>query len=399
VIDPKQVSAVLVTHNNVDLTEILASIKEAGIDDIVVWDNEQRRDMSCYGRYAGIAEAKNPYIFQQDDDLVAPVADILAAYDPVVDRHSIVANNRADEEWLLTAMGVVFHRDLADCFSDYIARYCHDDDDWADFCRVSDVVFAYQHPYRRIVLPYRDLAWAATPERMHLQPDHYWVRERARERTLGLRDSRTVAIVTPWHDHPELADDYFAALEIGPPPDELIVVDNGSDPPLEYAAARLDWNEGFSPGCNAGLNMSTADIVVFLNNDVIGTDWGWLRKLVSQVDDGVLVGTSLRWDVHGDVDQHQLPYLDGWCLAATRQDLLEVGGFDESYLEPSYYSDNDLCLRARAAGMTLREIPIGLVHKGGMTAGPVDGPEVQKALNENYRRFQKLARDLMGAVA
>jgi len=188
VIDPSLVSAVLVTHNNVDLGEIVDSIRDAGITDVVVWDNETRpRDLSCYGRYAAITEAANPYIFHQDDDLVAPVADILAAYDPDADRDTIVANNRADEEWLLTAMGVVFHRDLADCFSRYIELHVHDDHDWADFCRVSDVVFAYQHSYRRIVLPYRDLAWAATPERMHLQPDHYVVRERARARTLALR--------------------------------------------------------------------------------------------------------------------------------------------------------------------------------------------------------------------
>ena len=182
-IDPAEVSAVLVTKGDHDLSEIFDSIRAAGVEDIVVWDNATRgRDLSCFGRYAGISEARHDIIFQQDDDLVAPVADILRAYDPEADRHTIVANNRADEEWLLTAMGTVFHRDLASCFGAYIERYGEDD----DFYRVSDVVFAYQHPYRRLVLPYRDLAWAATPDRMHLQPDHYLVRERARDRTLEL---------------------------------------------------------------------------------------------------------------------------------------------------------------------------------------------------------------------
>lgn len=121
-------------------------------------------------------------IYHQDDDLVAPVSEILAAYDPSDDYWNIVANNRADEEWRLTAMGTVFHRNLADCFSLYIDHYGFDD----DFFRVSDVVFAYQHPYRRLVLPYRDLPWARDPDRMHLQPDHYEVRERAKARTLAL---------------------------------------------------------------------------------------------------------------------------------------------------------------------------------------------------------------------
>lgn len=183
-IPPGEVSAVLVTKGDHPLEEILDSIRAAGIEDIVIWDNSTRdRDLSCYGRYAGIAEAQHDWIYQQDDDLVAPVADILAAVDPVADRHTIVANNRQDEEWLLTAMGTVFHRDLADCFQPYIDLYGEDD----DFYRVSDVVFAYQHPYRRIVLPYRDLDWARDPDRMHLQPDHYQVRDRAKERTLALQ--------------------------------------------------------------------------------------------------------------------------------------------------------------------------------------------------------------------
>lgn len=187
VIDSSRVSACLVTRGDVDLSEILASIAAAGITDIVVWDNSKRgRDLSCFGRYAAIAEARNEFIYHQDDDLVAPVPEILAAYDPEADRETIVANNRADEEWLLTGIGCVFHRSLAEtCFDAYVARYGFD----ADFCRVSDIVFAYQHPYRRVVLGYRNLPWGfATAEnpRMYGQPDHYLVRERARDRTLAL---------------------------------------------------------------------------------------------------------------------------------------------------------------------------------------------------------------------
>ena len=64
----------------------------------------------------------------------------------------------------------------------------------------------------------------------------------------------------------------------------------------------------------------------------------------------------LRYDNHAKVDDQSLPYLDGWCLAGMREDLLELGGFDESLEEPAYYSDNLLCLEARAHGMTLRDV-------------------------------------------
>jgi hypothetical protein len=183
-IPPSEVSAVLVTRGDVPMDRILDSIKAAGITDIVVWNNNTRPiNLSCYGRYEGIKEAKNEFIFQQDDDLITPVAEILDAYDPVEDCRTIVANNRADEEWRLTAIGCVFHRSLADCFDEYLRLYGFD----ADFCRVSDVVFAYQHDYRRVVLGYEDLPNASTfGSSMYLEHDHMAVRYRARERTLAL---------------------------------------------------------------------------------------------------------------------------------------------------------------------------------------------------------------------
>ena len=58
----------------------------------------------------------------------------------------------------------------------------------------------------------------------------------------------------------------------------------------------------------------------------------------------------LRFGRHADVDGEQFPYIDGWCLAGMREDLLRLGGFDEGLDEPAYYSDNLLCLEARAAG-------------------------------------------------
>lgn len=183
-IDPQSVSAVLVTRGNVDLSEIVESIGDAGIEDIVVWNNAERENLSCYGRYAGIAEARNPWIYHQDDDLVAPVADLLRCVDPERDRHVVVANNRADEDWPLTAMGAVFHRDLAEtCFDEYVAAY-----GWGpEFFRVCDVVFAYENAHRRVALPYRDLPWASDPaSSMYLESGHMDAREVARARTLTL---------------------------------------------------------------------------------------------------------------------------------------------------------------------------------------------------------------------
>lgn len=185
-IDPSEVSAVLVTRGDIDMHRIGESLEAAGIDDIVIWNNADRdRDIACYGRYIAIAEARNEFIFHQDDDLISPVGEILRRYDPFRDRHALVSNNRIDEEWPLTAIGTVFHRDLADdCFDTYLDLYGED----TDFYRVCDVVFAYQHPYRRLVLGYEDLPWQTAPNSMYLQPGHMQARERARARTFALPD-------------------------------------------------------------------------------------------------------------------------------------------------------------------------------------------------------------------
>lgn len=211
-----------------------------------------------------------------------------------------------------------------------------------------------------------------------------------RPHTLG----PSVAIVTPWLNHPELAPDYLRAVSEINAGDDVIVVDNASEPPVAFAKMTVRENVGFSKACNLGLNHAETDAVLFLNNDIAATRAGWLNQLRGELAPGRLIGAKIRTDAHGSVDGHPLPYLDGWCLAGMRDDLLELGGFDEDFDEPSYYGDNDLCLRARAAGMTLREIRVGLRHKERQTASD-DRARVAVASSANRERFHRLARELL----
>src|SRR5574337_65474 len=145
--------------------------------------------------------------------------------------------------------------------------------------------------------------------------------------------SPTISVVTPWRNHPELAEDFRIATSVLRTQDALIVVDNGSDPPIE-SARRLEENMGFSGASNRGLFAAKSEAVLFLNNDVWATDREWLEKIRNDLEPGVLVGAKLRFDPHGNVNGESLPYLDGWCLAGMRSDLIDLGGFDESYQEP-----------------------------------------------------------------
>jgi GT2 family glycosyltransferase len=207
----------------------------------------------------------------------------------------------------------------------------------------------------------------------------------------------SIAIVTPWHNHSELADDYFAAVSHRWSTDELLIVDCGSTPALPFAALRSDVNLGFVGGSNLGLEHATANAVLFLNNDVRLVRSHWLEELRDEIESGVLVG-PLRFDRHADYEGQSLPYIDGWCLAGMRDELLALGGFDTQLVEPAYYSDNLLSLEARAAGMTLRDVRVGLSHLKNATAGSGLDPQVQTATQANRAVYEARARELLAAV-
>jgi GT2 family glycosyltransferase len=217
-----------------------------------------------------------------------------------------------------------------------------------------------------------------------------------------------ITVVTPWHEHRELADDYWAAMRAGSP-DHVLVVDNGSVPPLVDLPGwprsdgawtwteRLSGNEGFARACNLGLERVESlwpetDAVLWINNDVVAASAGWIEPLRAALTEKALVGAELREDPSSSVDGAAIPYLEGWCVGGLRRDLLALGGFDEGLLEPAYYSDADLSFRAVAAGMSLRPVRVGLHHKRNVTAGSGFDEGVRRATEANYTRYADRVR-------
>jgi GT2 family glycosyltransferase len=201
----------------------------------------------------------------------------------------------------------------------------------------------------------------------------------------------TVAVVTAWQNHLELAPAYFEAVELAAP-DQLVIVDDGSQPELEFASLRLDEPLGFCGANNAGLAAVETEMVVMVNNDVLLLRAGWLAEIVALLEPGVIVA-PLRFDAHGSVDGVPYPYADGWCLGAMTADLRSLGGWDAEYdvAGPAYFSDNALSFRARMAGMRLRELRPGLQHLGGQTGG-VDRERFERALATNQHLFGRQVR-------
>jgi hypothetical protein len=90
-IEPAQVSAVLVTRGDVDMQPIIDSLPYG---QVIVWDNSKRPvDYGVFGRYVAIHEATQPVIYFQDDDCIVHCHDeLMAAYEP-----GVVVGNAFDD--------------------------------------------------------------------------------------------------------------------------------------------------------------------------------------------------------------------------------------------------------------------------------------------------------------
>ena len=210
-----------------------------------------------------------------------------------------------------------------------------------------------------------------------------------------------ITVVTPWHNCQELIPAYSRALDYGlVEVDRLVIVDNGSDPPIRIGAADLEihlpTNVGFSPACNRGLEEVETEAVLFLNNDVVMTSANWLEQMRSQMRSGVLVGATLSTAPHTAVDGRVQPYIEGWCIGGMAEEIRALGGWDESLEEPSYYGDNILSALARARGMKLVQVPVGLRHLGNYTTRRVN---VDGVSGRNRVRYEQVVRSLNRVAA
>jgi N-acetylglucosaminyl-diphospho-decaprenol L-rhamnosyltransferase len=237
-----------------------------------------------------------------------------------------------------------------------------------------------------------------------------------------------VSAVTVHYDCPHLLPGFFRALaSSAQPPRDVTVVDNG--PPGALAGARavlagtpqpfsVTWidyapNRGFAAACNAGAACSSADIVIFVNPDVLigenvilelaavltrnpqiaivapmlirpdgtaaqayGSDPTLLRLILDKPLRALArrLSPSLREPLLGRFSpKYQnkttagpVDWVSGAVLMCRRTAWQVLGGFDEEY--PLYYEDIDLCRRARLAGWQVWLVPeVSALHQEGGT--------------------------------
>mgnify|MGYP001316203225 FL=1 len=241
-------------------------------------------------------------------------------------------------------------------------------------------------------------------------------------------------VIVAWNQLDKTLDCLAAVAALTPPPGRVLLVDNGSAPPLAPAIAarfpavevlRLPRNLGFAGGYNAGLRHVLADgppAVLLLNNDALPAPdtLGRLAaemagdpaiglvtaKVVYAADPGLIwtVGANLnvfldlkdggqgqrdagQWDAPRDVD------FAPFCAILIRREVFAgVGLLDEAFF--LYYEDMDYCRRARRAGWRVRLCPAAVVrHDVSASSGGRDSPlERYWMAQSSGRYFRKHGR-------
>jgi GT2 family glycosyltransferase/glycosyltransferase involved in cell wall biosynthesis len=165
---------------------------------------------------------------------------------------------------------------------------------------------------------------------------------------------------------------------------EIVVVDNGSDDDevailrrhrrsRQFTLVEVGDNRYFSEGNNIGVDHTSTDYIVLLNNDAF-VHPGWIETLAGTMEkdpsiaavgpmflypdgrvqevggvalatgDVVQIGKGSVWGPEHFDTVCAVDFCSAACLMMRRADYLQVGGLGFEW-EPAYYEDTDLCLK------------------------------------------------------
>lgn len=195
---PEHVSAVIATRGDVDLAEPVRSLRDGGINDVVVWDNsKEAADFGPYGRFHAIEldRPKWPTILVQDDDVVLPpstVRALCAAYQPAVLVANVPAAFRPHyPDSAILGFGAIFDAWLPErAFAEFFKHYGLMSRLDPLFLRESCRAFSVLTPRELVDLPKEDLPWAHADNRLWREPHHVSMREQMLRMARAVRDRR-----------------------------------------------------------------------------------------------------------------------------------------------------------------------------------------------------------------
>jgi len=210
------------------------------------------------------------------------------------------------------------------------------------------------------------------------------------------------AIIPNWNRAELLAAALESLRRQTRPPDEIIVIDNGSsDRSVSVAQAagarviEMGGNAGFARAVNAGIEAATGEFIAILNNDV-ELETRWLERLLDRLQSGshgfaagkLLTPSGLidgAWDAicrgacawrcgqnrpDGDLwnNQRAIRIAPMTAVLFRREVFRNIGMLD--YIYGSYLEDIDFGIRCAMAGITGVYVPEAVGHhRGSATYG------------------------------
>ena len=224
-----------------------------------------------------------------------------------------------------------------------------------------------------------------------------------------------VSILIPTRDRVDLLRPCLESLRTTINSDhvELVVIDNDSTSldatayldEIAHDNARVVHVRGpfnFSRIIAAGVSVSSGELILLLNNDIVAIKRGWLEEMLTRIEEpdvgavgaallfpsqvvqhgGIVLGPNFaashafceRIDGNpGYADllmvAHQCSAVTAACLLTRRRLFMELGGFDGTHF-PVNFNDVDFCLRLRSRGYRIVMTPHAkLIHRKSASRG------------------------------
>jgi hypothetical protein len=192
-----QVTGIIVTRGSCDLNPCLTTWPLFA--DVIIWDNTERTDLACFGRWAACQLATTGNVFFQDDDTIVPTSTIEAMLDQYGHGATAMLCNM-NESWVvdegdpefsyhdlgLQAAGCLAPRDVWEpAVIQYLSYYPEDRffHEWADF--VVGILTAHV----KCDLPYECRDLVRDENRLANTPGNRARRKAMMRRARNIRDS------------------------------------------------------------------------------------------------------------------------------------------------------------------------------------------------------------------
>lgn len=182
-----------------------------------------------------------------------------------------------------------------------------------------------------------------------------------------------ISIIIPAYNKHEMTQECIDSVVRKTDDYEIVLVDNGSEPPIDNADIRNEENLGFPVAVNQGIRASKGDVIVLLNNDVIVTP-DWDVNLLSALGNYDIVGPmtnycagiqkvtlpcyhdeleldkqAMGWSLNHNGETKDVNWVIGFCMAFRRSLWDDIGPFDES-IWPCSGEEIIFCLDAKKKG-------------------------------------------------